>query len=291
MTKSHDTIATRLVLILTKFNSGERFTVEELSLEFNVDKRTIQRDLNERLFSLPIKKENDYYSLETYALGKLNFEDIKNFATIGGIKGLYPKLTNSFISDILNSKINSMYLVKNHGFEDLAHKTEEFELISVAILHHQPIQFSYNDKDREVNPYKLVNNQGIWYLVGDENGILKNYSFNKIVTLEVLETKFAVNNKFATTIQKNETNWFSQTVIDVTLEIDNKVAEYFLRRKILPNQIILRQTDEKLLISTKISYDEEILKVAQYWLPHIKIISPIYLHEKLHDLLKRYLEI
>ena len=36
MTKSHDTIATRLALILTKLNNGERFTIEELADEFNI---------------------------------------------------------------------------------------------------------------------------------------------------------------------------------------------------------------------------------------------------------------
>ena len=56
MLPSHDTIATRLSLILTKLNNGERFTAQELSEEFNVNLRTIQRDLNERLSALPIKK-------------------------------------------------------------------------------------------------------------------------------------------------------------------------------------------------------------------------------------------
>jgi predicted DNA-binding transcriptional regulator YafY len=62
---------------LTKLNSGESVTIEGLSKEFNVSNRTIQRDLNERFSYLPITKENKYYHLEPYALGKLNFEDKK----------------------------------------------------------------------------------------------------------------------------------------------------------------------------------------------------------------------
>ena len=115
---SHDKIATRLACILTKLNNGERFTVEELAKEFEVTTRTIQRDLNERLIYLPIIKEHNHYFMDAYALGKLNFEDIKNFATISGIKSLYPILNSGFISDILNAKINSAYLVKNQGFEN-----------------------------------------------------------------------------------------------------------------------------------------------------------------------------
>jgi len=46
--KTHDTLATRLSLILTKFNNGERLTIDELVTEFGVTKRRIQHDLNER---------------------------------------------------------------------------------------------------------------------------------------------------------------------------------------------------------------------------------------------------
>jgi predicted DNA-binding transcriptional regulator YafY len=55
--KKHDTIATRLSLILTKLNNGEKLDVDELVKEFNVTKRTIQRDLNERLSTIPLKKD------------------------------------------------------------------------------------------------------------------------------------------------------------------------------------------------------------------------------------------
>jgi transcriptional antiterminator len=41
---NYDKIATRLALILTKLNSAESFTIEELMQEYNVSKRTIQRD-------------------------------------------------------------------------------------------------------------------------------------------------------------------------------------------------------------------------------------------------------
>ena len=48
MEKSYDKLLARLFQILLKLNSGERFTVEELAKEFNVSKRTVQRDMNER---------------------------------------------------------------------------------------------------------------------------------------------------------------------------------------------------------------------------------------------------
>ncbi len=39
-------------------------------------------------------------------MGKVNFDDIKNFAIFSGIKSLFPSLAKQFLSEILNDKIN-----------------------------------------------------------------------------------------------------------------------------------------------------------------------------------------
>jgi len=291
MKESSDKIATRLAQILTKLNNGERLTVKELEIEFNVGDRTIQRDLNERLSYIPIIKEKGYYYLPDYALGKLSFNDIKNFATLSGIKSLYPKLSHSFIVDILNAKINKAYLIKNQGFEDISYRYDWFEDVSNAILNTFQIEFSYNDKKRVVNPYKLINNNGIWYLLGDEDNKLKNYTFSKIKNLKLIENnQFTPTKDFIDKIEQNDTNWFSENLIEVVLEIDNSIKEYILRKDIFPNKKIIEQTDDKFVLSTNISYDEEILGIVKYWLPYIKIVSPIYLQDKLKNILKEYLE-
>jgi predicted DNA-binding transcriptional regulator YafY len=66
--------------------------------------------------------------------------------------------------------------------------------------------------------------------------------------------------------------------------------DYFLRKDILPNMKILEQKENSFTISTKVSYDDEILKVVKYWIPYIKIISPLYLQEKFTNILKDYLK-
>jgi predicted DNA-binding transcriptional regulator YafY len=294
MTKSHDTLAYRLSQILIKLNNGESFTIIELADEFNVNVRTIQRDIKERLSYIPIQKNGDYYSMESYALGKLNFEDIKNFATLSGIKSLYPLLSNEFITDILNAKLNKAYLIKNQGFEDTSHSQKAwFEQLSAAVVTQRPVSFNYTDKLREVDPYKLINNNGIWYLLADEKGKLKNFTFSKIKQFDCKDdTKcFTPKKEFLEQIAKNDTNWFSKENIEVTLQINNKAKEYLLRKEILPNKKIVEQNDEYFTISTNVSYDDEILRLVKYWIPYIKIVSPQYLKEKLNEILKDYLSL
>ncbi|WP_060826675.1 helix-turn-helix transcriptional regulator [Sulfurospirillum cavolei] len=289
--KAHDKIAARLAQIISKLNNGERFTQQELIEEFNVDIRTIQRDLHERLISLPIEKNNGYYSLASYALGKLTMRDIQNFAILSGIQSLYPALDQKFMSDLLSIKLNTSYLVKHQGFEDISNKRDIFEQISGAIVRHSPIVFQYKEKQRKVNPYKLVNNNGIWYLLADENDQLKNYTFSKIKQMEWdFQEEFTPNKAFLELIAKNDTNWFSNQTIEVILEIKQEAMEYFLRKETLPNKKILEQTPSNLILSTNVSYDDEILRIVKYWIPYIKIQSPSYLQEKLSIILQEYLK-
>ena len=289
--KSHDKIATRLAQILNKFNSGEKLSVEELVEEFGVTKRTIQRDINERLSYLPIKKENNLYYLEEYYLGKLNFDDMKNFAALSGIKELYPSLQEDFLKNILDNAISQAYIVKGHNYEDLSNSTKEFKILEEAIITHNLVHFSYKDKYRVVKPYKLINSKGIWYLAGIEDETLKTFSFKKISKLSLNDERFTINKTILETIKNDDSIWFSSKQIEVVLKVEKEVANYFSRRNILPNQTIIKELDDGgLLVSTKIAFDEEILKLVRYWIPNVKIVSPTYLQEKLEKSLQEYLQ-
>ena len=287
---ARDLLAKRLAFILTKLNNGERFTLEELALEFGTNTKTISRDLKERFIYIPIKKEGKYYSLEEYALGKLNLEDIKNFATISGIKSLYPTLTNQFLTEILENKINRVFLIKNSGFEVIENKKEDFEKLSRAIAKYQLVEFIYKNVEKIVEPYKLINSNGVWYLCANDNEKLKTYSFTKMENLKIKNDKFNLNIELLNQIEKDEINWFSNEAKEVHLKIDNNAKEYFLRKKILANMKIIEETSEYFIVSTKIAFDDEIINLVKYWIPYIEIISPNDLAKKLNDILNSYIK-
>lgn len=60
---NHDTLVRRLALILVKLNQGERLDPRQLALEFDVNLRTVQRDINERFSYLPLEKDQGKYYL------------------------------------------------------------------------------------------------------------------------------------------------------------------------------------------------------------------------------------
>ena len=287
--RSHDKIAVRLTQIIVKLNSGERLSIDELVEEFSVNKRTILRDF-ERLSILPIQKENGKYFLEEYALGKLGFKDIKAFAALIGARSLFPELDDRFISDVLNEKLNKAYLIKNQGFESIQISRDDFEAVSAAVIKNRIVDCEYNDKERKLKPYKLINNSGIWYLLADDEGKLKNFTLSKIKRIKIKGDTFSANAEFLKRIEKNDTNWFSDDKFKVTLEIKNEAMEYFKRKEFLPNYKVMQEDEHKIIISTEVAYDDEILRVVKYWLPFIKILEPKNLRDKFEELLRDYLK-
>jgi len=285
----HDKIATRISLILTKLNNGEKLNVKDLSKEFGVTKRTIQRDLNERLLNIPIQKEGDLYSLEAHYLGQLTFDDINNFAIFSGIKQMFPSLNTEVVNTILDKHAYNPYLIKGHNYENLTTTAHEFKLIEKAIIDSKMIELLYKEQQRQVHPYKLANVKGIWYLVALQEGIIKTFTLSKISNLNSLNRSFSFDEKILSKIENEDSLWFSNEKIEVILKVHHSIAQYFKRRKIIAYQKILEEDEDgSLLISTQMTFEEEVLQVVRYWIPNIHIISPMKLQKKLEESLESY---
>lgn len=227
---SYDKLASRFVLILQKLNNGESFNIQDLAKECGVSVRTLQRDINERLAFMPIKNEGGLYSLEGFALGRLSFKDIQNFALLSGINALYPKLDSNFIVDLLSSKVKDIFMVKNQGFEAVSY--ERFEELGAAILSRQKLAFEYKGKARHIEPYKLLNNNGIWYLLGAENGKLKHFALAKIENLKELKEYFEPETALLEQIKTSKAAWLGE-LKSVVLAVETSARDYFMRKSFL----------------------------------------------------------
>lgn len=133
---NHDTLVYRLAQILVKLNQGEKLDPKALAEEFGVNMRTIQRDLNVRFAYLPLQKSNGRYHLDIAFLGKLNSKDIDRFASLAGVRGLFPSLSDDFLRDIFDTRMQDTLLVKGHSYEDLSGKeqTEYSHLVDRQLL-------------------------------------------------------------------------------------------------------------------------------------------------------------
>ncbi|MDX8409638.1 MAG: WYL domain-containing protein [Mariprofundales bacterium] len=181
MSKStHDTLVYRLSHMLIKLNQGVGLDPSEMTKEFGVSLRTIQRDINLRFAYLPLYKKRGRYFLDASFLGKLNNSDIRNFAKLAGVRSLFPSLSDDFLRDIFDSRMQGALLVKGHNYENIAGKGSLFRQLEKAIVTYHRIRFQYQKELEEksygdIAPYKLLNHKGIWYLAAQDGDKLKTF--------------------------------------------------------------------------------------------------------------------
>ena len=214
-TGHHETLVYRLAQILIKLNQGEKVIPQDLAEEFGVNLRTVQRDLNERFAYLPLIKEDGKYHLDHIFLGKLSTQDIKRFASLAGVKGLFPSLSNGFLSDIFDTRIQSALLVKGHNYENITGKETEFRRLEEAIIGQKNINFSYKKNDTVkkyslAEPYKLVNHKGIWYLIAKDGDKLKTFTFTKIILVEQLDSQFNADTEVNRILEEDDGIWVGE---------------------------------------------------------------------------------
>lgn len=298
----YDKILTRLTSILSRLNDGESLSVKELAEEFNVSTKTIQRDFNERLVSFPIYQENKKWKMaDGFKLEKATtIEDAivldiidKLTESIG--TGFYSK-AKKLLSKIKNDDYNPIYTKLN--IEDISDKLKEIQLLESAIKDKKIIDAIYDfekyKNEVSIKPLKIVNFEGFWYLVGldSRNDVLKKYYLKNISFIKLLDENFTTTSKIDELLKNSISVWFQEDnePFEVKLHISKVISKFFKRKPISPNQIIESLYDDGSMdIVLNITHEMEILPIVKYWLPHIKILEPLWITEILEEELREYL--
>jgi predicted DNA-binding transcriptional regulator YafY len=278
----HDTLAKRLGLILTRLNMGERLTLANLSMEFNVTQRTLQRDFNERLNYLPIEREGSTYFIDVRYLGRQGKQDIKPILKMLGLSSIFPSF-DALSFTRLNDNQVAPFLFRELKIEDVSSYEETFKLVTSAIQNNQVIRFCYKQKTyRDVSPYRLVNDRGWWYLAAIHNETLKSYKVAQVSKVDVASQHFKRRKEVDDHVIDGSMIWLTDSPIEVVLRIDTSIASHFRSTNILPEQKLLKiLDDDSLLVTSTITNQNQIIPILKYWLPDIEILSPVELKQSL----------
>jgi predicted DNA-binding transcriptional regulator YafY len=287
-------IAVRLADMLTELNKGKGCTVKQLVARFGCTERTVQRDLDAFKF-LDIRKDADgFYRLPPTALGKLSTQDIEHFATLAGVRGLFPKLNDEYLRELFDNRKRSAILVQGVHYEDLGGKAYFFDQLESAIVQRQRVSFTYDKGGSphsysQVEPYKLVNHDGLWYLAAEDAGKLKAFSLFKMDRLQVDATAYTPNEEVEQTLKDEDDIWLNMKKQEVLLHISGDAMGFFLRRKLVAKQKLLEQHADHIVVSTTIAHPNQVLPIVRQWLPCIRILSPLNLQQALEAGLRQYL--
>jgi len=279
---THDTLAKRLGLILTRLNTGERLLLSTLAVEFGVTERTLQRDFNERLNYLPIEREGSSYYLDPRYLGNTRKSDIKPVLDMLGLSKIFPSFDALSFSRLSHNEVPP-FLFRDMKVEDVSNYQTTFKSLTLAIQNLQIVSFTYKQQQyQDVSPYRLVNDRGWWYLAAIHNNTLKSLKVANINEVSVKQQNFVRNKSVDTQIAESAMLWLSDKAIEVVLRVDSAIASHFSHSQLLPEQQLLKVLDDdSLLVTSTITDKKQIIPILKYWLPDIEILSPNELKQSL----------
>lgn len=296
---THDTLANRLASLLTKLNQGEALRPADLAEEFGVSIRTIQRDIHVRLAHLALEKKDGAYVGPPQQFGKLSLADVMRFAENAGLAQLHADLPRLIQDAADESDARAVWSIQGPQYEEPRLATRHFAALELAIKAHRLVQLSYASPtvagSTVVEPYRLSNTAGIWYLAALSRGRPRTFSLSRIGTLSVLDQTFQPDADFVQRLDADASIWINDAPMEVILRVHAGAAPYFRRRKLVPHQQIEREMPEgTLIVRSRVHHVNEIVPIVRYWIPHVAIVEPASLQaamvRELRDYASRFSE-
>lgn len=287
MSKPHDydTILTRLTRIIQRLQAGETLRVPQLAEEFGVSRKTIQRDLHERLTSYPLVSDGLGWKLmeleKPNRSEQLVIETLRQLAhNVGGIfANQADKLLNQLDKQSHHALSTHLHL------QDPTPILDSLQVCEQAIEQRHELRFLHKQHWRRVQPYRLVNFDGYWYLYGldSEKLRLKTWYLADITQITVTQLAFEMDNHAIQQLDYAMNVWFepSSTPFIATLRADASIAHYFQRRPLSRTQQILTTHDGGgLTLQITATSEQEVLHEVKKWMPNLHIVAPAGLKKR-----------
>lgn len=299
--KDYDKILLRLVSILEKLNYKEYPTVKDLAKEFKVSQRTIQRDF-QRLERFPImKNENGKYQFDdgfSFDRCNLSIEEMMTISlSLNIIKEAGSKFNESALylfTKLLKPSYPSPYYIKPPSYEVIDMENSIIKNIERAISENKKVIISYKEKEVKIEPYKITNIDGLWFLLAYflEEEKTKTFLLSDIKDVKAISSKFKAKINVDDLLPSIHSGFFDdEKTFEVVIKVKPNIANYFKLKALLPSQKILKEyEDGSLKLSYEVSHEEDIDNLVKSWLPDIVVLEPVEYRDKVKKELLEYLE-
>ena len=274
--KKNDLLVERINEIFTVLYQGSEISKGWLCERFHITERTAYLDLA-RLANILDEVSPGKYRLSKERQSRLNTCELTQFSSFADVAQLFPGSDSQLIRDYMTDE--RIITINGHTSRDNIKLSGILKQLRIAINKQTKITFQYKEKTRQAAPYKLINQNGLWYLAA-EDGKLKSFEVGKIKFLTLSEDMFPKNPYILDELKNNPGIYFGKKTT-VTLKVSSVAAPYISRREVFSEQTLLKsENDGSLLISISITEPEHLFRWLRYWLPEITIATPNNLAEK-----------
>lgn len=313
----------RVLELLKRFNDGQKVCIEALQNDpmwYGKSEKTIRRDLDvikeyfpdsyellrggkgEKGCYKAITKEifNNFMDKDTLALMVQTFNIAQRNNVLGSLD----------IGDddkrIIDAKIKrskDCYKFVTKPYETKKGDVQLLKEIERAINWKRYVTITHKERTGsnmyEVKPYKIVFINENFYLAcenTDRTYPFTIFRFSNIEQVKLHAKTFHKNPDIEDFIDQMQTPFSTYTpnfrnhLIEVTVEVDREKARFFKAKKFLPSQReIAQKEDGSLVLSYRVTREIEMEELVKKWIPHMRVVSPSSLREKIVSDLHQYL--
>ena len=321
----------RVLELLKRFNDGQTVCIEALQNDMDWWNDTRQEPMSERSIRRDIDVIREYFpdSFELIRGGK-GEKGCYKAITKGVFESLLNKETMALIVQTVNiaqqnnmlerlnideddkkilqkqiDKSKECYEFISKPYESQKGDAQLFKDLEKAIINKQNITVHYRTDmgsiTYELKPYKIVFISENFYLAcenPDENYLFTMLRIAQIESMVVHKQTFYHDYDIKEFIKHIQTPFsrytpqFKNHLIKVVLKVEKQKAKFFKLKKHLPSQkLIEEREDGSILISFEVTQEMEMESLIKSWMPHMKVIEPKSLKEKLELELRAYLTI
>ncbi|MFA7001865.1 MAG: WYL domain-containing protein [Candidatus Omnitrophota bacterium] len=304
--KSYDKKIFRLMSILNKLNGGGKVRSSELAKEFNVNIRSIQRDLDllgQTGFPLDIPEKGVYSFAEGFSLRKMMLTNeeaslLSFFHEIADSLGKnFSESFRSLVTKMLAKEDDSPFYVKLPETQGPMKNFPFVRELEKAITDCRKIAIRYETEKGEepfnLCPLKLINFEGFWYLLAMPDGkrVFWKFRSEKIKGLDLIDAHFEPPRNLKAVLDRSVNIWFSEQPGEkIVLEIDKASAHYFKKKIYFPDQRIVKEKKDGTMVLETYANFNEVMRTIIHWIPDIRVLSPKALDDKIRELLRAYLQ-
>jgi len=301
----------RVLNILNRLNEGP-VRVAELSAEFGVSERSIQRDI-ERInltgFHLDAVQKGTYSFAPGVSLNSFNLSGEQLSVLVlmremagslgGAIKDAFDKVFARATASVAGD--SPFYSVGPRALNPLTRKF--YEDIVFAIEHHKKIKARYASvagvKERVLCPVKILASEHFFYMMagpdGPRTGQFQKFRVDRIKSLDILPDEFLppAPETIKKIIGQATTIWGVNEgkKVTVRLKAEGAAADFLQSKEILPLQKVSKPAaDGSVTVKAVIHHPMEVVPLVLHWMPEITILEPADLKRQAADRIKAYLE-
>lgn len=295
----------RLESIITSLSGGEYLSTPMMMERYESTKKIILKDMNE--YILPYFHETISYD---YTIKKYRASSHFLSATLLSAKELaiLAILTNKsrdkFSDETLSEYTDVLFEKFEKALEDNFYKSasvekiDEFksEIIKIKNAIEQGVEVGcdYGGKERVIQPLKILNLEGFWYLIlyDPKDAKVKTFHLDSIKNISLSETKYDFHEDLVSSFDNAINAYYKvqNEPISVELYLDKEVAKYFLRRPISKSQrVITHYSDGGCDVEISVTDFMEIIPTIQRYTPHIGVIAPEELREQVKENFMKYI--